>query len=155
MWSIAYIGEVAHACLSRHHQGVVDSVFERSAYIVFNDTYLCIALSSVGRGPLNILYGANNQSLHCAFRSAAAVRFCHADQTLRIDGIVIARLVQARICDSTARLSTSPVPPMSSFFMIVPSFRFSPDMAEGSFSHGSMELSACSRYIAVMILDCP
>lgn len=108
MLSIAYIGEVVHACLSSHDQGVVESVFERSAYILFDDRYLCIALSSVGRGPLNILYSPKVQALHCQLRPAAAVRFCLADQTLRVNEIVVAQLAQARICDSTVK-SIQPV----------------------------------------------
>lgn len=103
MLSIACIGEVARACLNRHHQGVVESVFRRSAYIAFDDTYMCIALSSVGRGPLNILYVADKQALHCALRPAATVFYCHCEQTLCINNIVIAKLAQARICDSSAK----------------------------------------------------
>lgn len=103
MLAITSIGEVAHACLNSDQRGVVECVFERSAYVIFNDTYLCIALSSVGCGPLNILYRCEQQALHRALRPAASILFCHADQTLRINDIVIAQLSQACIYVSTGK----------------------------------------------------
>lgn len=106
MSSINYIGEVAHACINRHHNGVIDSVFERSTYLLFHDMYLCIALSSVGRGPVNIVYSENEQVLHDALRPSAAVRFCPIDNTLCINGTEIAQLTTARICHS----AITPIP---------------------------------------------
>jgi len=41
MFSVAHIGETAHAVLQCETSGVVEARFERCAYINFSDMYIC------------------------------------------------------------------------------------------------------------------
>lgn len=107
MNAIAFIGEAAFECLKQDQSGVIDSVFERSAYIDFTGTYLCITLSDVGRGPLNIVYDTNTRLLHPALNKGVPITFSALGQTLRINDQVVAVMHHARLTHDTM-MSTHP-----------------------------------------------
>ncbi|MFK7855049.1 MAG: DUF2877 domain-containing protein [Granulosicoccus sp.] len=105
MNSVAFVGEAACECLKQDQSGVVDCVFERSAYLDFTDTYLCIALSEIGRGPLNIVYDSDTESLPPAFIKDVPITFSADDQTLRINDQVVAVMHHASVCHNTIKIT--------------------------------------------------
>jgi len=103
MVSVANIGETAHAILQCETTGVVEATFERCAYINFSDQYLCIALASIGRGPLNIVYEQGVQRLPEHLLPGVVVACSPVNKSLEIPtqgNQLIAQFARAVVCDN-------------------------------------------------------
>jgi len=105
MFSVAHIGETAHAVLQCETSGVVEARFERCAYINFSDNYICVALASIGRGPLNVVYSEGVQRLPEHMQAGVMVSCSPIDNLLEIPcqgNQKIAQFGNAVICNSKA-----------------------------------------------------
>jgi hypothetical protein len=103
MVCVAHIGETAHAVLRCETTGVIDATFDRCAYINFNDQYLCVALDSIGRGPLNLVYSSNVSRLPEHMQPGVVVSCSPSNKSLQMQGHsndTIAQFSQAVVCNN-------------------------------------------------------
>jgi len=104
MLAITSLGDAAHACLEQLQVGVVHSVYARCAYLQFNDSLLCLGLTSLGRGPLNALFDRQTQTLPRAIYPGAVVYVNRVDNIMRINTGVDVNYAHATVSDSSAEL---------------------------------------------------
>jgi hypothetical protein len=74
------VGSVAARALRENAAGVVHSVFERSAYVVFETQWVCVGPRGLGAGPLNVLCEpwVSSALLHSMLPAGAKARVTNA-----------------------------------------------------------------------------
>jgi len=61
-YPVSSVGPVAHRLLGTGGPAIVDAVFDRSIYIRAGQSYVCLGVSSLGQGPLNVIAGIDEKA---------------------------------------------------------------------------------------------